>query len=158
MKGIYTELSALIRMLESKDKKVIDSAYIARQIQNIINFDKALTLEELKDAYAKAAASNALYQNGYKSVVHGEGLFVKVATNNDKHKLRHIYNNAKGLKDQKAFALEEILKRLHEVEGCEGQLRFDENGKIEENKTIAELIEQLREEAKIIPAEEEEKA
>jgi hypothetical protein len=145
LKGIFTELNVLIASEETKHKLAIDVERLTRMIQRIIDFDE-IPIEELKDRYARAAASVALYQNGYKSVVRGEGLFVNVENCKKKEYLAKLYNNARMTKRQKEAALELIAKtiKLNEIPG---QLKFMPDGTYEEEATIDELIQMLREDA-----------
>jgi hypothetical protein len=153
LKGLYTELSALISAKEDKGKIVMDARRLTEQIQDLINLDKSMTIGELKDAYAKAAVQCSLYQHGYKSILRGEGLFVKVDVATNKNVLKKLYNNANESVRQKASALEKIFKRLKVVNGCEGQLTFDEKGNVTEEENIAELIDRIREEERREEAE-----
>lgn len=145
MKGIYSELNTLIAAEEMTHKLAIDVERLTKMIQRVIDFDE-IPIKELKDRYARAAASVALYQSGYKSVVRGEGLFVNVMNCKKRDYLARLYNNASLTKRQKDAALELISKTIKQNE-IPGQLTFMPDGTYEEETTIDELIQMLRDDA-----------
>lgn len=145
MKGLYTELNTLIAQAEDERKMAIDVNVLMREVQYIVNLD-SMPISELKDRYARAAASCALYQCGYKSVIPGEGIFVNVEHCKEPEYIRRFYNNAKYSERQKTAALERIKKKIKE-EGIEGQMKFTLDGDIETELSVSEIIDMLRADA-----------
>lgn len=152
MKGIYSELSALIAREEMSHKLVIDVERLTRLIQQAIDFDE-IPIEELKDKYARAAASVALYQNGYKSVIRGEGLFVNVANCKNPAYFIWLYNNATMTLREKEIAQAVIMRSAEQLNSqLPGQraMSFTEDGIFsgyEDEPSYEKVLQMLREDA-----------
>ena len=144
--GLYTALNALIRQEEDEKKIAIDKSSLVEKVQNEVDVHSA-SLDWFINMALSAAAEVALYQNGYRSVVKGKGLFVNPEHSENPAYWSRLFNNAKLTELQKKQVVEMLAKGMKN-KGIEGQLSIDfSTGMIVEDVTESQLIEMLRQDA-----------
>lgn len=144
--GLYTALNSLIKSKESEGKICIDKETLVRDVQKEVDVHSA-SLDWFINMALRAAAEVALYQNGYRSVVKGDGLFVNPEHCNKKDYLIRLFNNAKLTEIQKQKVVEVIKKTVNE-KIIPGQLTMDfSTGLLVEDLTVDQILEMLRQDA-----------
>lgn len=146
IEGLYTALTALIKQEEAKGKLAIDVKALIEDVQDEVDVHSASLDWYIKVALS-AAAENTLYQNGYRSVVKGNGLFVNADNCTNEVYLKRLFNNAKLTELQKKQIADYLAKRIKTL-GYGGQLSMDfETMTISEDITEEKIIAMLRRDA-----------
>lgn len=149
IKGLYTQLNAIIKTKEDENRLAIDVDSLVKEVKREVDIYSVPLDWYIKNAL-KAAAETTLNQNGYRSVVKGNGLFVNAEHCTNKNYLFRLFNNAKLSEFQKKRVVQFLMKKIQEL-GTEGQFRFDlddlESATIVEDVTQKELIEMLMRDA-----------
>lgn len=147
--GIYAQYSKYIKERRSENKYVID----VEKLADYVDFSE-MPREELERRCKRAAASVALNQNGYKSVMRGEGLFVDYANSTNPIFLQHLVDNAKidAIQAETAMkALQRIMKQNAEElpDYVQMAFQFDSEGhsKLVDELSLSQILEMLRAEA-----------
>ena len=144
--GLYTALAAIINQKEQDLHLAIDVADVIKDVKNEVDVHSA-SLDWYINFALRAAAEVSLYQKGYRSVVHGEGIFVSLPNCSKPEYLAHMFNNAKLSEQQKKQTVNLIAKQI-KAQGVEGQLSFDlETGTVIEDVSEEQLIEMLKADA-----------
>lgn len=127
-KGYYSTLNHIIRQMKQDGKIIIDIDQIADSISV-----KNLKRKELEEKCKKAMASVSLYQNGFRSVLHGKGIFVDYAKAKNKVVVEQLIRNVEKDERQKSYMMD-VLQTIVEgiPETTEKQIRFcfDEDGQL----------------------------
>jgi len=146
IEGLYSALNAIIGEFEEEGHAVLDSELLIEKVKDEVDVYSA-TLDWYIHFALRAAASVALYTNGYKSVVHGEGLFVNLDKISRPEYAAKLFNNSVLSQKQKKVAHDALLKGIKQS-GCDNQLTWDfETGLAVEEMSAKQLIELLREDA-----------
>lgn len=145
MKGIYTLCNDMISAEEDRKKIAINVDKIAQDVMNIADI-QSMDKAELAKRYIKAVAEVALYDNGYRSVVRGEGYFVNQELCKNHEYVARFLNNAKGTAEEKEQVVKIITQDFRSLPEY-GQYRFDGDGRVIEEITRDGLIEKLKEDA-----------
>ena len=139
IEGLYTALNALITQRESENRAAISVDDMIEAVKKEVDVYSA-SLDWYIRFALRAAADSALYQRGYRSVVHGEGLFVNYENCIKPQYLARLFNNAKLSEEQKRRATERIRTAIKNS-GVDGQMTIDfETGEIVEDITEEQLI------------------
>lgn len=110
MDGIYSRLNRRVRQLFSSGYVVIDRTDLGKEIDY-----SEMSRESLEDRCRTLDSSIVLYQNGYRSVVRGKGIYVNYEQINNEKVLERLIDNAGDSADQKTakkFALKKVLADL----------------------------------------------
>lgn len=146
-RGPYSLLNQRVKDLENRGAACIDKKDLAGFI-DLSEMDR----DKLEEQCANAMAANILWQNGYRSFVKGEGLFIHPAKFKDPRFIRQIVNNAVKERNKR----EAVIKGLMKIEkNCistyadnskEQYFDIDENGNmiIREELNIDEALQFLR--------------
>ena len=127
-KGYYKILSAIIRQMKADGKIIID----IDDLKNGIDLSE-LDREELEDKCASAMAAVELYQNGFRSIIRGRGIFVDYIKAKNRTVLEQLVRNVATDEKQKASvvdALEKIIEGVPETDDFQMRLCFDEDGQL----------------------------
>lgn len=147
VEGLRTAIVAAINKREKEQRLALDVDDIIDQVKTDVNVDD-VPIGWLMDFALKAATEVTLYQEGYRSVVKGEGLFVNPDNCEKPEYYGRLFNNAKLAEVQKKKIVDMLVKRIKDA-NIEGQLRFDlSSGTVVEDMTEQQLIEMLKEDAK----------
>lgn len=143
--GYYSQLNERVKQLKVNGNVVIDREKIADTI-DLSNMDR----EELEHKCKQAMAQVILYQNGYRSVFRGQGVFVDYEALRSKAVLHKLVNNAQSSVEQKLaakYALQKLESNAPEEEYIGSRFGWDEEGNlfIIEEMSRRELVEALRE-------------
>ena len=146
IEGLYTALNAIIKSKEEEERLAIDVQTLVEEVKEEVDVHSA-SLDWYIQFALKSAAEVALWQNGYRSVVKGNGLFINADHCTNKAYISRLFNNAKLSELQKKRITDYLTKKITEL-GFNGQLSFDfETGTIVEDITTAELLEMLMKDA-----------
>lgn len=147
--GIYSQYSKRINEIRDNNILVIDVTSLA----DYVDFSE-MSREELERRCKRAAASVALYQNGYRSVVRGEGLFLDYKNSQNPIFLQRLVDNAKidAEETEKVLrGLQMIMKQNAEnlPDYTQIAFQFDPDGKskIIDELSLSQVIEMLKAEA-----------
>ena len=143
MDGIYSRLNKWIRTMKSNGSVVIDR----RELTKRLDYSE-MSREELEARCKNVDVSMMLYQNGFRSVVKGKGVFVDSVEMKNPDTIAQLVRNATASTEQKKqveLALREALKNLEKSEDFGSQIAFDEDMTLFEEMSRDELIEVLRE-------------
>ena len=135
--GFYAQFSKEIRRKKDSGVLVIDRDRLA----NAIDLTE-LSREELEDRCSKAMAACSLYQNGFRSFVRGEGVYIDAAVCTNPILLRKLVENAQAGVNEKVVvlkSLEKILQRAESINNIPGQLSMNVNNNIIEPEYIEDL-------------------
>lgn len=149
IEGLYSEINAIIRSKEEDERLAISVDQMVRELMSSTNIDvHSASMDWYIETALKSAISTVLNQNGYRSVIKGDGLFVNPDICLKKEYMARLINNVKWEERQKA-KIEELLTQKAE-KGIPGQLQFDEEGNIIEEISLEDLLEMLQKDAGII--------
>ena len=147
--GIYAQYSKFIKEQKNDNKLVID----VEKLAECVDFSE-MPREELERRCKRAAASVALNQNGYKSVLRGEGLFVDYVNCTNPIFLQHLVENTKidAIQAETAMkTLQKIMKQNAEElpDYVQIAFQFDSEGhsKMVDELSLTQILEMLRAEA-----------
>lgn len=143
--GYYSQLNERVKQLKVNGDVVVDREKIADTI-DLSNMDR----EELEYKCKQAMAQVILYQNGYRSVFRGQGVFVDYEAVRSKAVIHRLINNAQLSVEQKIaakLALQELESNIPEEEYIGSRFVCDEDGNLTvvEEMSRRELIDALRE-------------
>lgn len=145
IEGLYTAIGAIIHQLEDNGCLAIDAKDIVSALKGEVDI-YSVPRERFVNFALEAASRCGLYQNGYRSVVRGEGLFVNLNACNKKEYLARLFNNAKLSESAKTQAVNLIMKQIKTQ--IPGQLTFDfDTGDCIEEVSEEELIAMLKADA-----------
>ena len=146
IEGLYSAINAIIKGKEAENRLAVSAPEIMELVKKEVDVYSA-SLDWYIAQVLRSAVETVLNQLGYRSVVHGEGLFVNLDNCEKKIYLARMFNNAAMSKAEKEKVLNFIQKKIHDV-GIDGQLCFDfEKGTIIEDITEEQIIAMLREDA-----------
>lgn len=143
MSGIYSRLNQWVREMKSNDAIVIDRQDLVDRLDY-----SEMDRDELETRCKNADVGIILYQNGFRSVVRGKGVFIDYLKMKNPKAIEQLIANAKQSADKKRkveLAIRNALKNLEESEDYGSQMAFDEDMTIFEEMTREELIQALRE-------------
>lgn len=143
MAGIYSRLNQWVREMKSNDAIVIDRQDLVDRLDY-----SEMDRDELETRCKNADVGIILYQNGFRSVVRGRGVFVDYLKMKNPHAIEQLVKNADrstAEKERIGLAIREALKTLEKSEDYGSQMAFDEDMTIFEEMTREELIQALRE-------------
>ena len=143
MSGIYSRLNQWVREMKSNDAIVIDRQDLVDRLDY-----SEMDRDELETRCKNADVGIILYQNGFRSVVRGKGVFIDYLKMKNPKAIEQLIANAKQSADKKRkveLAIRNALKNLEESEDYGSQMAFDEDMTIFEEMTREELIRALRE-------------
>lgn len=153
IEGLYTAINATITQMEMEDHAVLKAETLIDAVKEQVDVYSA-TLDWYIRFALRAAVEVGLYQNGYKSVIKGKGLFVNPTLCKKPEYLARLFNNAKLTELQKKQAVDAIMGSI-KASGCEGQLSMDfSTGLLSEDITEPQLLEMLEREADSVREEE----
>ncbi len=145
IEGLYTAITAVINEREDTHR-VMDVKELIKMVKAEVNVYSA-PVDWFINQALMAAIESSLGKMGYRSVVHGEGLFVNLDKCKNKHYLARMLNEAKLAEIQKEQALNMITKQIKNS-GVEGQMSIDFSTlTCVEDLTDEQLIEMLRADA-----------
>ena len=135
-KGFYSILGAIIRQMKEDGKIIIDIDELKNKI-DVSELDRS----ELEDRCKGAMAAVELYQNGFRSVIRGRGIFIDYTKARNRAVLEQLIRNVTTDERQKATmidVLETILDGVPETADNQMRLCFDENGElaVDENGSV----------------------
>ena len=145
MNGGYSELNKRVRQMKQNGTIVIDRDDLAEHV-DLSEVDR----ESLETMCKNAMASVVLYQNGFRSVVWGKGVYVDYVKIQDKQVLHKLIQNASE-NEQPKLEITAILRCLESkltndlTDEEDKQMAFTEDGTLFEEMTKRELVEILRE-------------
>jgi len=143
LSGIYSRLNQWVREMKSNDAIVIDRQDLVDRLDY-----SEMDRDELETRCKNADVGIILYQNGFRSVVRGKGVFIDYLKMKNPKAIEQLIANAKQSADKKRkveLAIRNALKNLEESEDYGSQMAFDEDMTIFEEMTREELIQALRE-------------
>lgn len=143
MAGIYSRLNQWVREMKTNDAIVIDRQDLVDRLDY-----SEMDRDELEIRCKNADVGIILYQNGFRSVVRGKGVFIDYLKMKNPKAIEQLISNAKQSADKKRkveLAIRNALKNLEESEDYGSQMAFDEDMTIFEEMTREELIQTLRE-------------
>lgn len=127
--GIYALYSKRIKEISEQKILVIN----VEKLSKYVDFDEEeVSYEELKNRFRRAAASVALYQNGYRSVEKGSGYFLDYQNSDNPIYLQKLVENQNLDVNQKELVLKGLRKLLKDNLPDYMQIAFDanENGEL----------------------------
>lgn len=134
IEGLYTAIAAIINQREEENRLAISTESLIADVKKEVDVYSA-SLDWYIQNTLRAAVEVGLYQAGYRSVVKGNGVFVKLENCTKPAYLARLFNNAKLTEAQKTKVVG-IIKKTIKESGVSGQLMFDfENGTIVEDIT-----------------------
>ena len=146
IEGLYTAITSIIREKEEKYNLVISTDDMVTRLKDQ-NYLDSVPREVLEDYLLRFAVAIGLNDNGYRSVVKGEGLYINLENCERAEFLNRLFNNAVEMEQQKEQVVSLILKQ-RERAGIAGQTSIDpETGMIIEDITEEQLLDLLRKEA-----------
>lgn len=145
IEGLFTSINALIKERELNNHVSMSVKEISEAVKKEVDIFSAETGWYI-DQSIKAAVVTALSQNGYRSVIKGEGYFVNPHIADNPEYLKRLFNNAALDKSQKEQIVQMLHGRMQET-GIEGQLSFDFTGRIHEDITEQKLLELLKQDS-----------
>lgn len=147
--GLYSEIGAIIKEKENEERLAISVEQVVDEVRKRINVYSA-SIDWYIETALKSAVSTVLNQNGYRSVVKGNGMFVNPDICSKPEYMAKMVNNAMLEERQKEQIVEMLTKKTAE-QGIDGQLSWDPTtGLIVEDFTIEKLMEMLKKDAGII--------
>lgn len=143
---VYTKCGIAISNAESRKKSVIDANKISDSIM-VTSDLSGIPREELEERYIRSIVSVCLYQHGYRSVIRGKGYFVNPDNVAKVEYMRHLTDNANHTKEEKQIVYQELMKKAEKnfpeyAQGC-----FVEDGTMEWELTLDDVLEMLKEDA-----------
>lgn len=143
---VYTKCGIAISNAESRKKSVIDANKISDSIM-VTSDLSGIPREELEERYIRSIVSVCLYQHGYRSVIRGKGYFVNPDNVAKVEYMRHLTDNANHTKEEKQIVYQELMKKAEKsfpeyAQGC-----FGEDGTMEWELTLDDVLEMLKEDA-----------
>lgn len=146
IEGLYTAITAIIKEKESEFRLAISTDDIVERLKNEIDIE-TVPREVLADYVLRFAAAIGLNNNGYRSVLKGNGLYVNLYNCEKAEYLSRLHNNAVLSEKQKQQVVNLIRKQC-EITGIAGQTSFDlDTGMIVEDVTEEQLLELLKKDA-----------
>lgn len=142
MDGMYSKLNKWIKKMKSDDAIVIDRQDLVERLDY-----SEMDRNELETRCKNADVSIMLYQNGFRSVVKGKGIFIDYLKMKNPDAVAQLVRNAQiatGKKKEVELKIKAILKNLEEAEDYPSQMAFDENMTLFEEMSKEELIQFLR--------------
>ena len=143
--GLYTAINAAIVEREKGNRLCIDMTDMIDAVTDEVDCYSA-SIDWYVHKVISQAITIALWQSGYRSVVHGKGLFVNPQNAKKPEYLVKLFNNAKLSEEQKQKVVNMMLKEIQDA-GVDRQLFFDAKGHIHEEISEEQLIEMLRKDA-----------
>lgn len=145
--GVYSLISRIISVKESRNKTVISTGDIINTVLNSQEIND-ISKEELMESYASSAAASVLNNRGYYSPMHGYGYYV----NPERLKEPVIIDMIMENKGDDLVADETIIKALQDMKVASlsehGQMAFDEDMNIHEELTKRKVLEFLEKESR----------
>ena len=146
IEGLYTAITAIIKEKESEFRLAISTNDIVNRLKNEIDIE-TVPKEVLADYVLRFAAAVGLNDNGYRSVIRGNGLYIKLENCEKSEYLNRLYNNA-FLSEKQKEQIVNLIKKQREIAGIAGQTSFDlDTGMIIEDVTEEQLLELLKRDA-----------
>ena len=127
-KGFYKTLSSIIRQMKADGKIIIDIDVLKNRI-DLSELDR----EELEDKCKGAMSAVELYQNGFRSIIRGRGIFIDYAKARNRTVLEQLVRNVAADEKQKSSMvdiLETIIDGVPETDDNQMRLCFDEDGQL----------------------------
>lgn len=145
--GLYTEINAIIHEKEEQKRLAISVDQMVKELMASVNIDvHSASMDWYIETALKSAISTVLNQNGYRSVIKGDGLFINPDICLKKEYMARLINNVM-LEENQKKQIEDMLMKKAES-GIPGQLCFDpETGSIVEEITLEELVSMLKKDA-----------
>lgn len=143
MEGIYKRLSRWVREMKTNDVIVIDRQDLVDRLDY-----SEMDRDELEIRCKNADVGIILYQNGFRSVVRGKGIFIDYLKMKNPHAIEQLIKNANQsaeIKKRVELAIKKALENLEASEDYGSQMAFDEDMTIFEEMTRDELIQTLQE-------------
>ena len=141
IEGLYTAISTAIRERENDDKLVISVDDMVAQLRGDVDFD-SVPKEVLADYVLRYAVAIGLNDNGYRSVVKGEGLYVNLEDCKNPDFIARLFNNAM-IEEKAKEQVVNVIRKEIEASNVK-QFAFDIDGMIFEEMTAEQLLELLR--------------
>lgn len=141
IEGLYTAISTAIRERENDDKLVISVDDMVAQLRGDVDFD-SVPKEVLADYVLRFAVAVGLNDNGYRSVVKGEGLYVNLEDCKNPDFIARLFNNAM-IEEKAKEQVVNVIRKEIEASNVK-QFAFDIDGMIFEEMTAEQLLELLR--------------
>lgn len=146
--GLYSALNKIVRQQKQEGNVIFDTETTSSKI-DLSGLDR----EELEERCKKAMTAVVFYQNGLRSVIHGQGIYVDYEKIKNRIVIEKLLTNAKAEEAKKELmvdVLTTIVNGLPEDTGNQMYFdpdRTDENGELLlfEEKSKEELIEMLKE-------------
>ena len=149
IEGLYTAITSIIKEREDENRLAMDVDDIVEAVKEEVDVYSA-SLDWYIRFALRAAVEVGLYSNGYRSVVKGEGMFVKPSNCDNPAYLARLFNNARLSEEQKKRVVAMMKKAITDA-GVEGQLIFDfEEETIVEEITEKQLLKMLEMDAKAV--------
>lgn len=145
--SIYKICSEYISFAEANEKLVIQADWLADRVTEAADLS-TMSREDLERRFIKAANAVCLYQRGYRSVLRGEGYFVRPDLTARREYLEKLVENVQDeelAKKLKKIGLQNILKALKE--NMDGQMAFGENGEYYIEPSVEDLLKMLAKDA-----------
>ena len=141
IEGLFTAITTAIRERENDDKLVISVDDMVAQLRGDVDFD-SVPKEVLADYVLRYAVAIGLNDNGYRSVVKGEGLYVNLEDCKNPDFIARLFNNAM-IEEKAKEQVVNVIRKEIEASNVK-QFAFDIDGMIFEEMTAEQLIELLR--------------
>lgn len=141
IEGLFTAITTAIRERENDDKLVISVDDMVAQLRGDVDFD-SVPKEVLADYVLRYAVAIGLNDNGYRSVVKGEGLYVNLEDCKNPDFIARLFNNAM-IEEKAKEQVVNVIRKEIEASNVK-QFAFDIDGMIFEEMTAEQLLELLR--------------
>ena len=141
IEGLFTAITTAIRERENDDKLVISVDDMVAQLKGDVDFD-SVSKEVLADYVLRYAVAIGLNDNGYRSVVKGEGLYVNLEDCKNPDFIARLFNNAM-IEEKAKEQVVNVIRKEIEASNVK-QFAFDIDGMIFEEMTAEQLLELLR--------------
>lgn len=146
IEGLYTAISSIIKEKESENKLVISTDDVVEILKDE-DYLATASRADLEEYLLRFAVAIGLNDNGYRSVVKGEGLYINLENCTKREYLDRLHNNAVEAEHQREQIVK-IITKQRELAEIAGQTEWDEEtGTIIEQVSIEKLLEMLRKEA-----------
>lgn len=145
--SVYSTCSEYIEIAEADDRLAIKTDWLAEKVHENADLSD-MTREDLELKYIKSIVAICLYQHGYRSVVVGQGYYVKPDLDTNPVYVEKLVENAADAEIAKRimkYGLENVLRDIRA--NMEGQMWFDEESKLHTNPTVEEILEMLAKDA-----------
>lgn len=138
-----------LQRFETELFPIINANKISKEIQEEISLED-MSREELEIRYIRAITSVHLYQEGYRSIIKGQGYFAHPQKISKPEYIARIYNSSIIEEKKKAQIVKKLQHTILNDSHLSGQLEFDITGQIKEHLTTEELLEIIRAEEEAV--------